>query len=306
MFVGNTATTSGGAVGGYGVYTYTNALRTENNHLDSYPSNERKMIFRNCLLCGNLAYRAAVAQLEGYESVFHSCTMANNHTTIVTTSSEERGNITVAGVYGKDRYGGPQIYSAPIWMRNSIMANNQGGEVWWASFMTIGQNLLLKDLFWGQTELNANGDSDLGVQSPVLEEPRFIGGAADTWATSGQFSLKSNRTTIQSSMSFADNSLKGLIINPDTSQPLQTVIDSNQGNTMVLIGDMTNLAGTAKHFQIYDYHLRSSSPAVDAGTSDAAPTVDLDRNPRPQLSGYDIGAYEFTPSKNAARNCERY
>jgi hypothetical protein len=46
-----------------------------------------------------------------------------------------------------------------------------------------------------------------------------------------------------------------------------------------------------------DYHLRSGSPAIDAGigsfNSISAPTTDLEGSSRPQGSGYDIGAYEY-------------
>jgi hypothetical protein len=43
-----------------------------------------------------------------------------------------------------------------------------------------------------------------------------------------------------------------------------------------------------------DYHLAPGSPAIDAGTATQAPATDLDGNPRPSGTGYDIGAYEFT------------
>jgi hypothetical protein len=49
-----------------------------------------------------------------------------------------------------------------------------------------------------------------------------------------------------------------------------------------------------------DYHLREGSPAIDAGTSEGAPSVDLDGNARPHDNGYDIGAYEFGASKPGA------
>jgi CSLREA domain-containing protein len=42
-----------------------------------------------------------------------------------------------------------------------------------------------------------------------------------------------------------------------------------------------------------DYHLAAYSPAIDAGTSEGAPAVDLDGLSRPQAKGYDIGSYEF-------------
>jgi len=41
-----------------------------------------------------------------------------------------------------------------------------------------------------------------------------------------------------------------------------------------------------------DYHVNNGSPAIDAGTSDGAPSIDLDGKTRPQGSGYDMGCYE--------------
>jgi len=43
--------------------------------------------------------------------------------------------------------------------------------------------------------------------------------------------------------------------------------------------------------EVGDYHLQAGSPAVDAGTADGAPTVDLENRPRDARP--DIGAYEF-------------
>jgi hypothetical protein len=42
-----------------------------------------------------------------------------------------------------------------------------------------------------------------------------------------------------------------------------------------------------------DYHLSATSPAIGAGTSNQAPALDLDGNPRPSDNGWDIGAYEY-------------
>ena len=44
-----------------------------------------------------------------------------------------------------------------------------------------------------------------------------------------------------------------------------------------------------------NYHLTASSPCIDTGTSSGAPNTDIDGNPRPLGSGYDMGAYEFIP-----------
>lgn len=42
-----------------------------------------------------------------------------------------------------------------------------------------------------------------------------------------------------------------------------------------------------------DYHLKSTSPAIDKGLAVNAPAKDIEGNARPQGAGFDIGAYEY-------------
>ena len=44
-----------------------------------------------------------------------------------------------------------------------------------------------------------------------------------------------------------------------------------------------------------NYHLAGASPAIDAGTSNGAPSADIEGVARPYGAGFDIGAYEYTP-----------
>jgi hypothetical protein len=63
--------------------------------------------------------------------------------------------------------------------------------------------------------------------------------------------------------------------------------------------DMHSLIATAAQLFVNpvavggDYHLRSTSPAINAGTSSFAPALDLDGRPRPIGAAFDIGAYEW-------------
>ena len=51
-----------------------------------------------------------------------------------------------------------------------------------------------------------------------------------------------------------------------------------------------------------DYHLQAGSPAIDAGTADGTPTVDLENRPRDAQP--DIGAYEYRPDARARGRAE--
>ena len=48
-----------------------------------------------------------------------------------------------------------------------------------------------------------------------------------------------------------------------------------------------------------DYHLRSTSPAIDKGLAQSAPSTDFDGRRRPSGAAIDIGAYEFMSSSPA-------
>jgi len=74
---------------------------------------------------------------------------------------------------------------------------------------------------------------------------------------------------------------QGLRIDPSVPE-LQLIIDHNLTEDPQFVNTAT-----------LDLHLQTSSPAIDAGTSEAAPGFDYDNYLRPAGSGYDIGAYEF-------------
>jgi hypothetical protein len=77
------------------------------------------------------------------------------------------------------------------------------------------------------------------------------------------------------------------------------LVTDNVGNSALF----TNLVGINPIFvntNNQDFHIQSSSPAIDNGTSPNStvfvPAYDFDSNSRPQGARYDIGAYEFMSS----------
>jgi hypothetical protein len=46
----------------------------------------------------------------------------------------------------------------------------------------------------------------------------------------------------------------------------------------------------------YDLRLKPGSPAIDVGSAGLAPLIDTVGTARPQGSGVDLGAYDWTPS----------
>ena len=44
-----------------------------------------------------------------------------------------------------------------------------------------------------------------------------------------------------------------------------------------------------------DLHLRAGSPAIDTASTEQAPDIDRDGNPRPSGPAADMGAYEYQP-----------
>ena len=71
--------------------------------------------------------------------------------------------------------------------------------------------------------------------------------------------------------------------------------DSSVGSGLTLVNNRENTDPGLVNPTGYDFHLRADSLAIDSGATVPVPT-DYEGRARPQGSGYDIGAYEYSSS----------
>ncbi|HUT25335.1 MAG TPA: right-handed parallel beta-helix repeat-containing protein, partial [Sumerlaeia bacterium] len=133
-------------------------------------------------------------------------------------------------------------------------------------------------------------------------DPLFIGGPGGSWDAAGGvvYDAASSSTLLtDSSASFPTTwTLATKLINPNLAQELQAMITSNTATVISLAGDFTDRAAAGDAYQVYDYHILSGSPCIDAGLSTSTLFDDLDMRPRPfdgTGEGFDVGAYEYCP-----------
>jgi hypothetical protein len=72
--------------------------------------------------------------------------------------------------------------------------------------------------------------------------------------------------------------------------------ETSSSSGILLSGNIDNKDPILVNPSGFDFHVKSSSPAIDAGGVLTGIVVDFDGNNRPQGSTYDIGAYEFSTS----------
>lgn len=112
-----------------------------------------------------------------------------------------------------------------------------------------------------------------------------------------------NNHSWHGSVSIDSASLSGLLSDYNV---VMDRLSPDDDNTVMTLAQWRAATGQDKHSlvaappQLFvnaaanDYHLSATSPARDAGTSQCAPSKDIDGHARPVNAVYDIGAYEFT------------
>ncbi len=88
------------------------------------------------------------------------------------------------------------------------------------------------------------------------------------------------------------------IIRNNLTADMQNAVSIGAVDYNLLLGASSNYNSHFVDYSVLNYHLISSSSAIDAGTSTSAPVTDFDGNTRPNGLAVDVGAYEYqTPLK---------
>lgn len=142
---------------------------------------------------------------------------------------------------------------------------------------TIENNVVIVD-HWHGISLYGTRDSRV-INNTVLDIAD--GKPGPTWIL-----IHDHKDGTHSSNVAVRNNLTHQVSLPESASAEGVVSESN-----IIVGDRS------VHFvdaDAFDFHLLVSSPAIDAGTSTDAPSIDIEGISRPQGAGIDVGAYEYT------------
>ena len=123
-----------------------------------------------------------------------------------------------------------------------------------------------------------------GNENSTIIEIRYSNELGGLSGLSGMPTMSNNRYYVKNGTAVFEDNRPGYEFSGGLSQ-WQSHISGDTGTTE---GDPEFVASTTG-----DYHLSSTSPCIDIGTSNGAPVTDFDGVTRPQGYGYDVGAYEY-------------
>lgn len=205
--------------------------------------------------------------MHGNYSATHDEMIGNFvHDVGLVNSAQCPGYVTVHGLYHANARG--QIVNNLV-----IHARDYGIHLYHAATsVVVSSNTSLKNGASGLVVGNSNGGSD-------------------------------NNTVVTNNI-FADNSDYGFrddsgTTGPDNKYDNNLTFNNGDGNYVVTGGTVSGNITSDPEFVKYtgtalgNYQLRATSPAIDAGTTLNAPSIDFDGGKRPVGKGYDVGCFEY-------------
>ena len=250
------------------------------------------LIAENCLFAGNRANSYAGGAILGDTGA----SMTIRHSTFAGNYATKSGATAIGGggAIATISDGGPiTVVNSIIW---SNMSDNAATEEFDDDAGTIAiSHSIVRGGYSGDGNLN--------------QDPEYAGVVASgTWTAIGTYDGGAGQVQLtDGNASYATDELAGLVLLPDTGQPLQFLVASNTANTIFVWGnaladwDGNAIAEFGDAYEVYDYTPIQDSPAVDS-VSSVGVTTDIVGNSRPLGNDYDMGAYEVDVDFTAPAN----
>ncbi len=240
-----------------------------------------RVTVNSCVFEGNSATSGGAIRCRGYSSLIDRCVFLNNEAQNGGAISAFGGHAMVlACVFhgnrvleeaGTEGFGGAAAVAyADMTLKNCVFAANSsdgdGGAVGaTGTYLSEGPAWttsvhLTSCTFYGNTAANAGGALRLDEVEYDVRNCIFWGDTPDEIVVSGNGTGSVTYSLVEGGHTGEGN----------LSEPPLFVDEANG-----------------------DFHLRTASPAIDTGTDEDVPDVDLDGVARPQGDGFDMGAYEY-------------
>jgi hypothetical protein len=207
--------------------------------------------------------------------------------------------------------GGDGIISDAVVESNLIFENGKGGgsgiNCDGVQNSKFRNNLLYNNHASGISLYRIDGGG--GSMGNSVINNTFVQAADAWWAINVK--NKSTNNVIANNILFHQGSRGSINVSADSLSGLRSdfniVADRfspDDGSRFMSLAQWQSFTGLDRHSQVSkpqdvfvniesnDYRLRDGSPAIDAADSEAAPSVDIERKPRPVGARPDIGAFE--------------
>ncbi|UCD85275.1 MAG: S8 family serine peptidase [Deltaproteobacteria bacterium] len=225
----------------------------------------------DCIFTGN------VARLNGHGGAVYN-----------QASSPEITNCTFNGNYALVGGGLANYTNSSPAITNCIFINNRATIHGGAIYNSTGLSTITNCIFLGNSARQYGGAMYNYRFSSEITNCTFSNNGATRGG--GMYNYYNSSPMITNCILWGNSAPIGSeIYNDASSVPIVTYSDVRGGG----YPDPSNIDANPLFVGYPDLHLQSGSPCIDEGTADGAPSYDLDGNPRPSCSGYDMGAYEY-------------